>query len=965
MANDIKITIKALTSGTDQVNALAGSIDSAFKRGKLAMDAFNAATGNGKKIITNMQTSVKDLVGAYLSLAGAKAMFTGMVDILKKGEQAQFAMTASVQSANREFQNVGSVQYWEESVKELSKELVVYSESSLKGAISRTIDMTKRLGLSADQMKVLISRTGDLSAGKTDLEGGIERVTAAMRGEAEASEYLGLTLNENYVKAWYEAHEAHEKAWKDLTDLEKAQVRYQIFLEQTNSTQGRAAKSAQTFQGALALVDKAIEDAVNNNQDLAESMAEVAEFIRENANSIGEMASQLIQITADVAKFALEWKEVLVALAGLWGVVKSVSLLTTVIKGLSVAMATLRAAGATNSILAVSSACNQATIAGLAFSTWMRGALVLAAGYATAEIMKLVHAYMEMKHWENEAREANKERLAIEDRANEKARELGKALGVNVGSLSDFNRLVKEGKIVWDAQTGAWKLGTEVAKKQAQAVELSEEKLKDLKDTLGRVGEAYQVVSTRMAGYYDFAAGKAKALTSDERQAALDTLDIYRQKTESLLQLAQQEADRKQQIIAQSGGSEQQQAEQSKQIAEDLKNARIKTLQDWESKLQSSLLQAISEEQKYAAEVLRLQQDLAQAKMSTEEKVRELRRRTMTEEAAWIDKQKQAYETLRQAQQAIANAKTPDQLKAATDLAKKAQEQFANLAGEVKEGDQVIKTESETTKAAIKGVEEAGKLVNQSIEKQIQLAKDNRDNWQNTASEMEAGLKTVKEQIDTINNTPIVPEVNFKIDQSSLSDVERVREALSKPITVSVNYVSSGGGGGGNSSSGSTGYTYGDSNTYEGSAAEKYWMEYYGFRLGGLIRKFADGGFNRLSGLLPGFGGGDRVRALLEDGEFIIRKEAVKKYGTALFQALNGMRFNIPQSIASAMPTLPELPKTAFATGGSVSSSGDYGTLRLQAGGVELPVMVQGRGGRQMVKEFEKELKKLKLTQGR
>ena len=41
---------------------------------------------------------------------------------------------------------------------------------------------------------------------------------------------------------------------------------------------------------------------------------------------------------------------------------------------------------------------------------------------------------------------------------------------------------------------------------------------------------------------------------------------------------------------------------------------------------------------------------------------------------------------------------------------------------------------------------------------------------------------------------------------------------------------------------------------------------------------------------LPGYGGGDRVKALLEPGEFVVRKEAVSKYGTAFLQALNGMR---------------------------------------------------------------------------
>ena len=56
---------------------------------------------------------------------------------------------------------------------------------------------------------------------------------------------------------------------------------------------------------------------------------------------------------------------------------------------------------------------------------------------------------------------------------------------------------------------------------------------------------------------------------------------------------------------------------------------------------------------------------------------------------------------------------------------------------------------------------------------------------------------------------------------------------------------------------------------------------------GGLIHKFATGGYTQRSGKLPGFGGGDKVKALLEAGEFIIRKEAVKKLGLPFMEAVN------------------------------------------------------------------------------
>lgn len=96
---------------------------------------------------------------------------------------------------------------------------------------------------------------------------------------------------------------------------------------------------------------------------------------------------------------------------------------------------------------------------------------------------------------------------------------------------------------------------------------------------------------------------------------------------------------------------------------------------------------------------------------------------------------------------------------------------------------------------------------------------------------------------------------------------------------------------------------------------------------GGLIGAFKTGGLigsiMRLAngGKLPGYGGGDRISALLEAGEFVVRKEAVSRYGSAFFSALNNLH-------------IPEIPKfsfggpVGFASGGAVAG-GDTVTLNL------------------------------------
>jgi len=75
------------------------------------------------------------------------------------------------------------------------------------------------------------------------------------------------------------------------------------------------------------------------------------------------------------------------------------------------------------------------------------------------------------------------------------------------------------------------------------------------------------------------------------------------------------------------------------------------------------------------------------------------------------------------------------------------------------------------------------------------------------------------------------------------------------------------------------------------------------------LPKFQTGGIIALQkgGKLAGYGGGDRNLALLEDGEFVIRKEAVRLFGANLFEKLNNL----------------ELPK--FQTGGLVGNLSDFG----------------------------------------
>jgi len=370
----------------------------------------NITQKQGIAVTSNLTGHVKRLVAAYLGYRAVTAVIGGMVGAARNAEQAQFNLASSVEAAGREFSNTGSLDHWKGKVGEMAGALKVYSEADVANAISRTVDMTKRLGLSAEQMEVLIKRSADLGAGKTDLEGAIERTTAALRGEAESAEFLGLTLNETYIAAWHATHEVHGKAWKDLTDLEKAQVRYQVLLEQSDGIQGKAAGSAATLGGALQEIKSQVSDAVANNKDFAGAMTALAATIRENADEIGEWAADLATAIGSVIEFVVENKTLILTLVGAGGTLYAVNAVAKGISGLAGTVDALRKAKMAQMAVETAGGLGQMATGAAGASSSMGALSVLINPYAVALVAATaatVGIAMAIRGWRDAAVEAD------------------------------------------------------------------------------------------------------------------------------------------------------------------------------------------------------------------------------------------------------------------------------------------------------------------------------------------------------------------------------------------------------------------------------------------------------------------------------------------------------------------------------------------------------------------------------
>lgn len=351
--------------------------------------------------------------------------------------------------------------------------------------------------------------------------------------------------------------------------------------------------------------------------------------------------------------------------------------------------------------------------------------------------------------------------------------------------------------------------------------------------------------------------------------------------------------------------------------------ATTEQLDAFEKQAKKAYEEAKKQAADYAGKVIEWEEKIKYAKLSTEDKIRELGRKGLEEAEIWADKEFQAEEKLYAAKEAMARG----DYKLAEKLAKDAEGLYAGLATEVKKSeggkDVVVRSLEETKQVAINGVTEVGKFVDDLYSLQRNAATSARDEWTATAD-------GIKKQLDEIAKQR---EANVKI---MLKGLEAAQVAINnlirdeaKHITVVTHHVEA-------------------------------------KRSGGPI-------YARAGRRLPGYGGGDRIRALLEAGEFVIRKEAVSKYGPALFHALNSMKVDLA-GVAKARIgglisniSIPRMtaPRLAFQTGGPVPGlPGESMTIRFQAGGADMPLMVLGNSKvtRAMVKEFEKELIKMGLS---
>ena len=387
-------------------------------------------------------------------------------------------------------------------------------------------------------------------------------------------------------------------------------------------------------------------------------------------------------------------------------------------------------------------------------------------------------------------------------------------------------------------------------------------------------------------------------------EALTQQATLRRQATTETLGLIDQETQARREAAARQGQTEEERRANVQRVENDILATKRQTLTQALTEYRQHIDALNAEANRHLAEVQRIEEAKRQLSMSTEDRIRDIRRQGMTEYEATEDRKRQIAEMQAQARRALANG----ELELARQLAQKAMDMAAQVAT------------SQTNEA--KRAEQARKQSEQAVSQAAQLEAQSREAYrrQEYLLQIQADLQEAEKQLkeyeqllkegktlpvdadvskarDALDRLKVYADENAQFElkvatekaQAAITNVEGMIKALDRIQTESQHQVASNVSAvraeidslnGRNTSSTHTIYV----RKVEANAT--------GGLVGAGVQKFAEGGavaaaFPRMSGgTVPGSGHHDTVPRTLDAGAFVIRKAAVRKYGAARLASL-------------------------------------------------------------------------------
>lgn len=288
LKTDLNNAQTALNKMTDKVEENGN----AFTRfGSKIKNAFSGLKDGEKKALSFGDVLKANILGDFIS-SGLKKAGSALLDF---GKQA-------VQSFGELEQNIGgSEAVFGEFAGELQKtaedayKTMGTTQSDYLATANKMGALFQGSGLDAQRSMELttqaMQRAADMaSVMGIDTESALEAVTGAAKGNYTMMDNLGVAMNATTLDA-YAMEKGFDKAFKEMSNAEKAEVAMQYFFEQTSQYAGNFEREAtQTISGSIGLLTSAWQTLVagvaNGNADIQNLMANLFDALGSVANNI-------------------------------------------------------------------------------------------------------------------------------------------------------------------------------------------------------------------------------------------------------------------------------------------------------------------------------------------------------------------------------------------------------------------------------------------------------------------------------------------------------------------------------------------------------------------------------------------------------------------------------------------------------------------------------------------------------
>jgi 3-dehydroquinate dehydratase len=169
-----------------------------------------------------------------------------------------------------------------------------FSNDEVLNALNNAGTLVRNYGFTVAEVQQVIAMSADLAAANgISLADASQKVVAALRGEAEGAEQLGLTLNQQAID--------RNNLTLTMSNEEAAHFRLAAAAEQSGYAVGAAAEQADSAYGSFTELKDTIQDNLQAFGGMLGPLGEMGAFLADNALQVGALSLAFVQLGKTVA----------------------------------------------------------------------------------------------------------------------------------------------------------------------------------------------------------------------------------------------------------------------------------------------------------------------------------------------------------------------------------------------------------------------------------------------------------------------------------------------------------------------------------------------------------------------------------------------------------------------------------------------------------------------------------------